>query len=1122
MRDADIGDWVTGAGPCLSAAIGVYGEAVLTRAEGDVRDSTVDLGRRILRTVWRRGDESGRRALVQAVAEAAEEPENPDAAGALRQLLKRALRADAELRAELAAVLPVPGPGPARPAHTPQASPGGPEALTNTRASGIRSIGAATIGTAVSGDVVSLPTDALYAPDKVNAAHGMSNLAPVGLCVGRDAELAWLRRNLTRQGESAIAQAGTVHGLGGVGKTTLALHYAHRHRGEYTLIWWIRAESPDLIARSLAELTQELVPAWAADAGQQAQVVWARQWLRWHPGWLLIYDNVEEPADLAPYLGSLNGGHHLATSRRTRGWPDSAPTLTLGTLPPDDAVDLLCTLVLRNSTPTPRQVAAARALAIDLGHLPLALKQAGAYLAQNPGITMDAYRRSLGKKLGRGADGLTDEHTINRIWQVTLHTLAQRDRLAVDVLYTAAWLAPDDIPHALLMPPATSPETLAEALGTLAAYSMATVTETSVSVHRLVQTVLRSPSAARLSGTGGRPHHTGRRRAERAVLRTLTSAAGPDRASEGQWDTLIPHLVALAATSPHGHRNDPLTDWYEETAQRMHEQGHSARTVPLYAAVLAQREQTLGDLDPDTLTSRSDLAAAYEVSGDLGRAIPLHEATLAQRERVLGDAHPDTLRSRSNLAIAYEAAGDLGRAVPLHEKTLAQSEQVLGDTHSDTLISRSNLANVYRVAGNFERAIRLHELTLRQRERVLGDMHRDTLTSRNALASVYRMAGDLERAVALHETTLAQREQVLGDMHPDTLMCRSNLAVAYEVSGDLGRAIPLHEKTLAQSEQVLGDRHPDTLMCRSNLAIAYEVSGDLGRAIPLHEATLAQSERVLGDRHPDTLIRRSNLAIAYEVSGDVRRAIPLHEATLAHSARILGDTHPETLRFRSHVALAHQAAGDLGRAVLLHEESLGQHERIFGDVHPDTLRSRHALAYTYAEMGNPRRAVPLCERTLTQHEQVFGDLHPDTLNIRDTLAYAYVTAGMVERAVPLAERVLAQRVRVLGDTHPDTLHSRNTVAFAHRAAGDLERATRLYETTLAQREHLLGESHPDTLHSRGQLAGACLAAGEPERALPLYRACLAVYARVLGDTHPDTLNSHMNVAIAERAVQDIP
>ncbi|MFJ4976883.1 NACHT domain-containing protein, partial [Streptomyces coeruleorubidus] len=515
------------------------------------------------------------------------------------------------------------------------------------------------IGVAITGDgaqVVMLLAEAVRWAKELDAPAGTGNLpgAASSVFVGRRDELAELRRLLTDEGEGAVTQVSAtraIHGLDGIGKSTLALHYAHTHRLTYTLVWWINATDAEQIVSSLATLAMRLCPQWAATAGVQEQAAWAILWLQWHPGWLLVFDSVEDPADLRHYLGTLPGGHRLATSRTATGWHAIAPTMHLGLLDADSAVTLLCTLALGTKhAPTPKQRQDAAALAAELGYLPLALEQAGSYLFET-GISLADYRNMLGQVMDVAAGGINPERTIARIWLHTLTAIERRNPQAVRVLNATAWLAPDDIPRTLLAPLCPDPRTLGEALGTLHAYDMIShsADRESIGVHRLVQTVLRHRPATEAA------YPRGRQDAEHLIRQAMP---GEDT-NTAQWERLLPHVVSVAeSTPPHSPASSETADVYHAAAQYLYRQGRDAHTIRLRAAALAQYEQILGDTHPDTLTSRNHLAHAYQAAGDLERAIPLYETTLAQYEQILGDTHPDTLTSRNHLAHAYQAAGD--------------------------------------------------------------------------------------------------------------------------------------------------------------------------------------------------------------------------------------------------------------------------------------------------------------------------------------------------------------------------------------------------------------------------------------------------------------------------------
>jgi hypothetical protein len=454
---------------------------------------------------------------------------------------------------------------------------GQPAGGREVRAAGARSVAAEQISGAVTaGDhspidarQIRLDAAAVPAPAAVEAASSVQNLPARSAApfVGRGTELDALVGVLA-SGSGVIAQA--VAGLGGVGKTELALRHARACRDRYRLVWWVTADTPDNIQAGLAALAYRLVPVLQTATTAEQAAGWAVGWLQTHPGAPLILDNVEQPADTQQLLGQLAGTHVLVTTRRDLGWQRFGLTpVRLGVLDPPAAADLLLELT-GEADPD-----AAAGLAADLGHLPLALDQAAAYITQHR-TTLAAYRHLLatdpGRTLTTPAEGTPTDRAVARVWTLTRAAIDARLPLAGRLLDILAWLGPDLLPRDVLAPAAGSPTEVSDALALLASYSMITLTAETVSVHRLVQTITRlnlppdpGPVGTRLPRARwwqrrARSRHTGRPdtgqvpAADAAVgLLRQAAPAGDPRTDIGawpRWRALLTHIDALAAVIP--------------------------------------------------------------------------------------------------------------------------------------------------------------------------------------------------------------------------------------------------------------------------------------------------------------------------------------------------------------------------------------------------------------------------------------------------------------------------------------------------------------------------------------------------------------------------------------------
>ncbi|MEU6365258.1 FxSxx-COOH system tetratricopeptide repeat protein [Streptomyces sp. NPDC046931] len=747
---------------------------------------------------------------------------------------------------------------------------------------------------------------------------------------GREAVIDSLRSKLLAEQHAAVQ---AVHGMGGIGKTQVALEYAHRFAGQYDLVWWIDAEQAEQVSQHYAELATRLDVA-KPDVDLETNARTVVRHLQTLDRWLIILDNAEDPERLRAWLPD-GSGHVLITSRNPR-WDVVVPGLPLDVFTRQDSVAYL---ISRLPTLTPER---ADSLAHALGDLALALAQAAGVLRD--GMPLASYRKQLkthtAQLLAQGDD--PGHASLEATVTIATKSLSDGHPQAMSLLRLLAYLGPEHIPTGWLVAARSRMTTVPgepsdplwpqTAIKPLARYGLVSAGYETVQVHRLTQAILREqtgPDAPAIQG-------------DLAALLTAAEPGDPELPETWpQWAVLTPHLIAARHTL--GDRSD-LRSTLLKAAQYLVVSAQPKAARDLAQALHHAWAASLGEDHPETLGAAHMLSEALDGLASYAEARRMVEDTLERRRRVLGEDHPDTLVSAHEFAVTLYNLGHHAEARRMVEDTLERRRRVLGEDHPDTLHSAYGLAVTLCNLGHHPEARRMVEDTLERRRRVLGEDHPDTLHSAHSLAITLATLGHHPEARRMGEDTLERRRRVLGEDHPDTLRSAHELAVTLHNLGDYPEARRMHEDTLERRGRVLGEDHPDTLRSAHELAVTLHNLGDYPEARRMHEDTLERRRRVLGQDHSDTLRSAHSLAITLATLGHEAEARRMDEDTLERRRRVLGQDHPDTLRSAHSLAVTLHNLGHHPEARRMHEDTLERRRRVLGEDHPDTLVSARDLA----------------------------------------------------------------------------------------------------------------------------------------------------------------------------------
>ncbi len=633
---------------------------------------------------------------------------------------------------------------------------------------------------------------------------------------GRVDLLDRLHEALASGERAAFTQTQAITGLGGVGKTQLALEYSYRHADEYQVVWWVRSEEPATLTADYAGLAGRLDLPEKSFQDQRVTVEAVRCWLEQNGNWLLVFDNAQNFKDLEDYLPRTGSGHVIITSRN-QSWGGVAKMLPVDMFTPAESVEFL-----RRRTGQDDEDAA-KALAEALGNLPLALEQAGAYI-QETGISLSAYLKLFQERqkelLSRGKpDAYPD--TVATTWDLSFQKASEEVPASADLLNLCAFLAPDDIPKSLLTDGVEHlPEPLAstvademalnDAVAALKRYSLMTIADDSLSVHRLVQAVARD----RLSDKE-------RKQWAEAAVRLVNDAFPYDSDDVRTWDVcsvLLPHALGAVKHA-------------EELDVAQKETQHILNQAGLYLLGRAEFKEA------ETL---------YE------RALPI-------AENVFGREHNEVASIINNLGAVLKSRGNFIGAKERYEQAIEIGEKVYGPDDPSVAIRVNNLGEVLRNMGDLAGARKSFERALEIDEKVYGPDDPSVAIRVNNLGEVLRNMGDLAGAKSAFERALKIGEKAFGNDHPYVAIYVNNLGLVLQGVGDLAGAKKSYERALEIDEKVYGPDHPNVARDVNNLGSVLEDLGDLAGAKKSYERALEIFRKRLGEDHPKTKTVRKNL-----------------------------------------------------------------------------------------------------------------------------------------------------------------------------------------------------------------------------------------------------------------------
>jgi tetratricopeptide (TPR) repeat protein len=778
--------------------------------------------------------------------------------------------------------------------------------------------------------------------------------------VGREPDLLAIAAALKVGQTTAIGQAASVHGLGGVGKTTVATEFVHRYGGYFAGgVFWLSFADPANIPAEIAQCGGEgglhLRPDFhnlpLPDQVAAVQRAWQEELPR-----LLIFDNVDTDdgeALVAQWRPTTGGARVLITSRRGVWSTDlGIAALPLGTLPRAESINLLRQFRADLSD------ADADAVAAELGDLPLALHLAGSFLKKyattregDPAAFLARLRdpalleHPALQGRATGAAWSYQERSVARAFALSYERLTPddaTDALALALLARAAHFAPGEtIPRELLLATIDSNDELLvmDALERLIALGLleSSQAEKHFQIHRLLNRFIKE--------------NLNVDEAQRGVESMLLAASREiiDREDQMAIFGIRKHL--LSVTDAAFVRQDEMCAGLGQTcALSLGITGDYTQAKKYVEHALRIRELLLDANHPDILESLNTLGLLCRNLGEYELAEKLLERALVARESILGEDNPSTADTLYNLAALYFEKGSYRKSRNICQRVLTIREKNFDYREWARVLNQ--LASVLHVEGNYSEAQDKYELALELQRQEFGSDHPYTAQSLTNLANLWRDQGRYQEAEGLYEEALACWKKLGNSDYPELVQIYSNLAGVYYALKRYDEALGLIEESLRITTKAFGETHPYTAATLTNMGTLLFKQGKYDRAESLYNRALAVQKQTLGTDHPDVALSLHVLADLWFTQERYTESQQLYEQALATRRKFFGADNPRVAHTLNNLAAVFEMQGSLEDAFMHYTEALKIYEHLSGADHPTTKVIRINLDNVSKKRGN--------------------------------------------------------------------------------------------------------------------------------------------------------------------------